>query len=340
VRRPDEDLREAGGYALSLANKSGYDEIKIVRALLRHEAIAAIQVEQGPEKARTTALRKARWALERARTHPKGDWRSEVPTKVARYREAADSIPWPGRTGATDRRTYEGVLLTGLIARSSTFGLAARTAGWRTGMLWTVANYSMRRLETKHMIRRLSHGGGPVERRIAAKYRLLPFKTPNLNEGSPPPVLPVQLPPMLDPTAASVSRQLLQHDAFRNRALGDVGWQVVRWLDPFEPIRADVLAGVTGISRDRVRRVLGELHRHGVARPVTDGWVRILDADLISLLDVIAWDAGTVGALARDAERYERERHGKSCALFVQLPGPEWWATWWGSLSEEVAHAA
>ena len=141
--------------------------------------------------------------------------------------------------------------------------------------------------------------------------------------------------------------QMLRHDAFRASALGDAGWMVLRWLEADEPIRGSHLAAALGMNADRVRKTLGLLQSASIARRVPDGWVRAPEADLIVLLDLVALEAGTHGALDLDRARYETERalYRGGSAVIDETAASEvldararseivgWWTTWWGSLA-------
>ena len=139
-RRIDQSgFSELQSYALKLANRrdaagnAPYTERMIADALMKDDNLLRCQARIGGGKANDLARRVASQAIKRTKTHPVEGWRSEVPARIARYRELADDTPWPGRTGPTDRRVLEGAYLSALFARSDRFRLSARTWGLRVG---------------------------------------------------------------------------------------------------------------------------------------------------------------------------------------------------------------
>lgn len=316
----DDELREVGSYALRLANL-GYDAPMIERTLLQHPAILDVQAKRGGARAKGAAQRKAAWAVEYAAQNPVSEWRSRIPARIVGYREAADDRPWTGRTGPTDRRVLEAFYLTATFANSTKFRFAARTIGGRTGMSWRTASEATRRLLDHRLIRKVGNYGEG----LGTKYQLAAPIAWNLHNRSSP---PAPIVPGLGTRSPGdpLVQEVLKHEAFGNLALGDAGWMVVHWLHDLEPARPRQLSTATGIHYDRVRRVLGRLHRAEIAHPVPDGWVRVSDVELVPGLD-----AFVAGVGSKDAD-----------LLFVQERGiPDWWSTWWGSLSEKaVPHAA
>lgn len=112
---------ELQSYALKLANRrdragnAPYTERMIAHALMKDDNLLRCQAKIGGGKAYDLARRVAVQAIERTKTHPVEDWRSEVPARIARCRELANDTPWPGRTGPTDRRVLEGAYLTATV---------------------------------------------------------------------------------------------------------------------------------------------------------------------------------------------------------------------------------
>jgi hypothetical protein len=170
----------------------------------------------------------------------------------------------------------------------------------------------MERLATAGWLERLTRGGGEPGHRVAAQWSI-PKK---LHRGSPPPIPLVSAPVLLDPSKGSVDRKILAHDAFRLGALGDRGWQVLRWLSEEDQWTPRELGSATGISERAVRESLRQLERFELARHELDGWLRVPISEMLALLDAAAASLGTAGALEQDQEQYERDRNPN--ALFVQ----------------------
>jgi hypothetical protein len=316
----DVDLTGVGSEAMRLANQDGYvghpaAVQMIARHLMRHPLILKIQERRGVARAERAAHDKARWAVQSVTRNPKEEWRSRIPARIVRYREAADSFPWDGRTGPTDRRVLEAFFVTATFARSDTFRFAAVTIGERTSMSWRTANAATHRLRAHHKIRKVANHG----ERKGTKFQLAAPDTWNLQHRSCPPAPMLPGLGMRSPDDPLVEK-LLRHPAFRNRAFGDDGWLLVHWLHEDEPARARHLAAATGIHYDRVRTVLGRLQRSQIVRTVPDGWVRVSDVELVHLLDEldVSRRSDTVTALPMLQERGT----------------PDWWAVWWGSLEE------
>ena len=301
--RLEPDLSGTRSWALKLANRS-YTAPMIERAIMRDAAIVDLLQTRGFAKASTVAARIAARALARRQEHPADEWRSEVPAKVVMYRQVADANPGIGRSAPTDRRVLETFYLTAILATSTTFNLAVRLGGERGGMSERTWAESCRRLRHARVVEKVH---GSAEGRRAAMYRLRAPRHETCTKepgGTGSSVQERTLPLPIQP----VARELLSHDSFRPRALGDAGWQVVRWLNPWEPIREAELSAATGISRERIRKVIGDLQAFRIAQKAASGWVRIEDDELLPLLDEVAVVKGTASALEKDVARHQRER--------------------------------
>jgi len=277
------------------------------------------------------AKRVTKAALDRAEAHPSELWRYEVPHRVVKYRCYADARPWPGRSGARDRRALEAAYLTALMARSTTFGLAARTWGERAGMDKESANRASKSLETTHRAIRRATKGAP---NIAARYRVRSAKRTSATVEQPPlggptvalrDILFVGV-HLLDPTGTD--RILLAHDAFRPAALGDAGWLITRSLSSHQAISPLELSKRTGVSAKRTDELLTTLGRYGAATRDGQSYTRAFDPLLFDALDRIAMDAGTLGDLERDRAKHQRQRAERDTqkvkpnALLVALETP------------------
>lgn len=182
------DFSEVSGYALRLANRN-HDRNMIVRALMEDPELVAYAMIVGDRRAIDQAERIARYAFDRVASHPREDWRSEVPARLTSYRAAADDCPWPGRTGPTDRRVLEGAYLTAEIANSTTFGLSARGWATRVGMPWRTVNESSRRLEQPiGAISRVTVDRNPG---TPLKWRISPIRGSSTIETCPGPIVSV-----------------------------------------------------------------------------------------------------------------------------------------------------
>ena len=284
-------------YALRLANR-GYSADQIRRALLDHHVVRHLQERAGFERVDAFARQTAERAVDQVRKVPSVDWPAQVVVRVAERRLAADSVPWPGRTGPTDRRVLEGAFLTASICKSVTFNMAVRTWGMRVGLPWSIVATSVKRLRHDRSALELVSRGGSAR---TSKYRIRSMV--GTRTGSSLTQLFGDLPPLSE-------WGWLAHDAFRSAALGDPGWMVTRWLRDDDPRKASDLAAATGIERHRAYAVLGRLQHHEIATKAADGWVRIPDSELVAALDLVAVMAGTAGSLEADRRRYEQQRQG------------------------------
>lgn len=343
-----EHYADALSYAVALANRPAFSRHQIHGALMRHDLILDVQRHRGRRHADKLAWGLVDRAVQRVQMHPPELWRFEVPDRLRRYRTRADDRLWPGRTGCADRRALEAAYLTGFLARSTTFHLAARTWGLRAGMPAVSVNRAAKRLQRQGLLR--LERKGTV--RIGALYRVKSPRT--VTRGLPPREVP--LCQLVDITRVGYSlldelgyeRRLLAHDAFRPGALGDSGWMVARWLSDDVPLDVDRLSASTGIATDRVAGILRAL---ALRDGVTADHTRALEPTFFEALDQIARDTGTFGTLDRDRETYAAERAKRdteypdpastSSALFVTVRDPSaWWSTWWGSLSEKAVPRA
>lgn len=299
-------------HALRLANR-GYDRHMIAEALLKNDDdTLKLQRQVGAGSARRFAEVTAERAIERARSHPRDDWRSGVVIKIAEMREVADDRPWPGRTGPTDRRVLEGAFVTALLCRSTLFNCSIRTWASRVGLPSRTVGDAIRRLPNVELVKRGS-------RDHSAQYRLTAPMSRSRTVSLPREVPSVWVPDI--PHAGFSDGYWLAHDAFRSSALGDAGWMLLRRLSPEIALRASEIAMVTGIERRRAYAVLGTLQRSGLATKVADGWLRPEDPDVPPLLDAVAIRSGTVGSLEADRRRFEADRRAyRDADVSVRVP--------------------
>jgi hypothetical protein len=323
----DVDLGGARSYALKLANRD-YDSTMIGRALLRDEAILEIQHRRGVRRAQETAGRVADWAVKHAQANPKEEWKARILTRIVRYREAADLVPWPGRTGPTDRRVLESFYMSATFAQSDKFRYAARTIGGRTGMPWRTASEATRRLLGLKVVRFVGNYGPGLgtKYQLAAprSWDLSTTDTAYLHDRSSPPAPIVPGLGMRAPSDPLVS-VLLKHAAFSTHALGDPGWLLIHWLDPEEPQKSRALSSATGMHYDRTRTVLGKLHHEQLARPVPDGWIRVPDVELLPQLDryllKLAGGAHLLLVQERGIQAHEVSRRRDTTSRRREVPG-------------------
>lgn len=283
-----ETCGEVMSYALKLANPPlSYDRTRILEALLDDSSVRTLR----PRAARRFAERTADKALVRVATRPPARDRSAFLAEIADLRRSADAARWPGRAGPTDRRVLEGAYLTAELARSTSFGLSARTWGVRVGLPWRTVLRSRDRLIERGALAIIK--SAERSSRQAARYRI----------GSPF-CLSRSLPEernYCDTFAAPIG-----HDAFRPPALGCIGWFLLRRLDVDDAVRHGDLATGCGLNRERVYASLGQMQRFEIARRVEDGWIRSADVD--ELLIRAAATFGTLGSASREVGSYIEDR--------------------------------
>jgi hypothetical protein len=327
---PSRDLgdryADAMGYALRLANKRAYDRFRIHDALLRDDLLVEVQQLHGASHASEMAYRLADRALAQAELKPPELARYEVPARIERYRRGADARRWVGRTGPTDRRVLEAAYLTGFICRSMKFGLSVRTWGLRAGLHRAEISRSAKRLERAGLIVR-THRGTP---NVAARFHL---QRPKLRQWGLPP-LGGPIVSLRDLVLVGVNlldqggfeRVLLAHDAFRPAALGSQGWMVSRLLTHENRATVADIAARSGIPVRATCLTLDALKTHGAVIETGGGFVRVIESLFIDGLDMVAADAGTLGDLERDRDRYAEERRVRDDespnALVVSLEAP------------------
>jgi hypothetical protein len=327
---PSRDLgaryADAMGYALRLANKPAYDRFRIHDALLRDDLLIEMQRLRGASNASRMAYKLADRALAQVELKPPQLARYEVPARIERYRRGADARRWIGRTGPSDRRVLEAAYLTGFICRSMKFGLSVRTWGLRSGLHRAETSRSAKRLERAGLIVR-THRGTP---NIAARFHL---QRPELRQWG--------LPPLGGPTVSlrdlllvgvhlldqgGFERVLLAHDAFRPAALGSQGWMISRLLSHGNRATTADIAARSGIPVRAICLTLDALKTYGAVVESDGGLVRVIESMFINALDMIAADAGTLGDLERDRDRYAEERRVRDDespnALVVSLEAP------------------
>lgn len=300
-RTTAERAGEALSFAMKLRNR-GYSLDQIRRALLDHDVVRALHEQAGINRADRFARRTAERAVQLVTESPADRSPVQIVARVAEIRESADSVPWPGRTGSTDRRVLEGAYLTASICRSTTFNCSIRTWAARCGIGRQACTDAVKRLRDRGAVELVVRGGD----QRAAKYRLARMSRTRTSPSVIPSVRVGDIGP--DHLPAPEEHIWLAHDAFRREALGDAGWQITRWLHPADPVRAWELAQVTGMERRRVYAVLGKLAVAEIALKDPSGWRRVASGQLPRDLDAVAIAAGTAGSLEADRAQYEAER--------------------------------
>lgn len=309
MTRREPDFGDLRSWALRLANR-GWDAEQIARDIWRGPAVAAYVERFGKHKAEELTRDIGAWAVETVRLHPVDAWRAEVPARIAAIRDRINAAPiFNARTAPTDYRATEVLYLTAVSAGSTAFRLSMRTGGVRGGMAETTFCSAVKRLRERGVVHRLA-GSWPVGR-VPARYRIgSPVSRTGRTGGKDPSVRLLEFPSppiarLLDPQW----RLALQHDAFRPAALGDLGWLIVHRMNAVEPLDVADLSQLTGVGLARLRRVARQLSTAGILVPGPDGWTAPLDVDpLLTVLERIARESGTSGALEADRTRHAADR--------------------------------
>ncbi len=288
---------------LSLIN-SGHSYEGIEDLFLKHTAFGKFRelYDQDPDNAYRWLRLSYEKALEYGRSHESPERR------MAKEAIAwAQSRPWPGRTGLSDRAVFIAHAEISANSGKRVFSASSRELGERAGCSAMTASKATKRLMRDGWIERVGKaikGIGPY------RYRL--------GEG----VHKFTLPHSID---IRECKGLHSHDVFRwgglNKSAAEVWQELLK-----EPRTEEELASLTGRHISTIKRVLekmanitdpatGELHP--MVRFVGGKW-HALPVDL----DEIARYVGTAGKGVEQKEqhKYDRQRYQRSRSSRSNLP--------------------
>jgi len=232
---------------------------------------------------------------------------SEERAIIGELREKALSVPWPGRTGLSDRATYLAHLEIADRCGKIVYGASVRELAELAGLTKdTVSHANQRLLKTELLEEERPH--------VAALSKMwrLPTRAPRpLSEGSflrhsnhP---TTVRECPKLAHSRAEDEQMRHAHDAFRwkgGKTISQI-WQILNRTE--RPLSEAEIASSTGRKKRTVKKALAKMRALGLAVQKGREWLAAKDASL----DAVAAKLGTTGKAAKQKLRHavERRRH-------------------------------
>lgn len=214
---------------------------------------------------------------------------------------AAESTPWPGKTGSTNRAVF--LAHTNLAHRSGqqTYHASTRDIAEIAGVGRKTATKASRRLEKAGFLELIQ----PASFTYANRYRL-----PEKTNKAPLPHIGLE--------GVGSSSSFLLPDAFRRGGLGLAAFEVLRGLES-GPLKAREIAQQTGRHVQTVRKALGALNDHGYAQKLCGRWTGTPFSEIN--LDDLARRVGTIGARRKQKERHRGERLRRKIANMILQGG-------------------
>lgn len=291
-------------WAVKLANRR-YTAHQIAEALARPPGgkrrhagsmkYQAILQTRGFNEATKYATRTAGNAVKFVTENPKILDRGAAAVRLVEIEDAVESLPWLVYCGPKARRALDAALVVAWRVGSVKFGLALREWAELSGLDFESIRTARSVLQSEGWLRR-----DPNDRNgRTARYSLSPPAHIHSHRGG----LNVGL---------HDDRQWLAHDAFREPALGSLGWAVLRAVPP-APTPIAVLEGRLALDHEDLWEQLLQLERAHLIL-VGDNSVRRAADDLMPLLDAVAVAEGTAGELIAQRARHLQDRaawHGR-----------------------------
>ena len=283
-------------WALKQANQ-GRDAKQIARSLseppARKRPAGSTQYQRilrarGQDAAVQYATRTAEKAVAFVREHPKITDHAGAAMALVHIEAAADSLPWLPYCGPKARRALEAAFVVASRAGRVRIGLALRE--WAE-----IAGLDFDTIVTQRNV--LQRAGW-----LHRDQNDVPGRTSRFTLRKPSHILSCQEIGMWD----TADRAWLSRDAFREDALGSVGWLILRGVSAVPESRC-LLQTKIGLDPDELWRYLLAFEKAGVCT-VGDDSIRRTTDDLIPLLDKIAMEYGTAGELVRMQWKHKGDR--------------------------------
>jgi hypothetical protein len=283
-------------WAVSLANR-GQDAVQIARALStpgnRKRPAGSVHYQQlvqtrGQEAATRYATRTADKALAFVAENPKITDHAGAVAALVQIEMAAESLSWLVYCGARARRALEaGFVVASRVGRVQ-FALALREWAEIAGLDFQQIRTARNLLIREGWVRR-----NPDDRN---------GRTERLSLSKPPHILSCHEIGMW----GYGDRVWLAHDAFRDGALGSIGWAILRGI-PSVPTSRDLVFQKIALDPDELWGHLLAFERAGIVT-IGDEKIRRSSDDLVPLLDALAVEHGTAGQLLQMKWHHEGER--------------------------------
>lgn len=211
------------------------------------------------------------------------------------YVQWAQSQPWPGRTGATDRAVFLALCERMRMERGMPFRASIREVAELAGVNKETAMNAIKRLLAQGIV---CFSNGPYDGHAGAShYRLvLPEEV----------ITTRTVGVTYTPVGVNVRSSDTGHDVWHSRALGKSAQSCWAALCEAGTLTVAELAARTGRTPPTIRRVLARLAEFGLAQADNKNW-QVLDV-ASDALDRIALELGTSGRGEARTERHQEER--------------------------------
>ncbi len=290
--------------ALGYAN-AGRSADDLWRALMDERNAAGAKVRELAarrglgEAHRYVGLRHRR-AASYVAAHPAIATPTDARGEILTIREEIALLPWPGRTGDTDRAVLEAEIDLRLELGRLQASVSERDLAERVGMTRPTVAAARHRLHDQGLLKRI-----PTDRRCTQAHTWRLYRPPRALFGH------------TDLHPPSGGRQGMAKnrasEVWRHGRVGGLGrgcWRVWQLLDPEEPVAAVELAHQLGVHPSTVRRRLINLAKVGLAERLEhDGTWRAVERDLATVARELDVDEDTGQPQVERAAARQRERH-------------------------------
>lgn len=284
--------------ALALgARNAGWTEDQFFAALMDPKTKAGDKIRHRRDR-RQYVHRCYTKALRKAQNSPAITNRTAALEKINIMRAAAQTYPWGGRSGTTDRLVLEAHLKIAQDTGKLSYHASVRTVADRTGFVIDTISKANHRLERAGWLK-------PIKRARPryAEATVWALRVPKglCNRADTPTSLKgvyEECPPRCTRTEDDPGA-----DLWRTSGVGKGTFLVWRSLDLREPQKQAGLASPLGRTKRTILYHLRKLETHGLASRTPNGWRRG-DADL----NEVARALGVEGTRVRTRDRHERQR--------------------------------
>ena len=221
--------------------------------------------------------------------------------KLARLAlEGANTRPWPGRTGNSDRALFQAHTVIAYQSGKELYHASVRDLAAKAGVALKTAIVGNKRLIDANLVCRVAS----VSTSAAGIYRLAVGAE----------VLTYTTPPRGGPSRGGVSQVSTSHDTFRFLGLGKPAEQVWTVLNQKPGLTVAELVERTGKHPSTVRPALAKMGR--MIDPETGEILRMVEPDgagwraLAVDLGTVARAVGTAGAAERQRKLHDEQRRG------------------------------
>jgi hypothetical protein len=232
---------------------------------------------------------------------------SEVRQSLAVMYEHAESRPWPGKSGISDRATFLAVMAECYRAGVDETSVSLREVSEHAALSVETSRYALARLTATQLIKRIRPSTS--DGKIATVYRV---DVDSLTSVTNKHLSDYRHPPIVTSVRLSTSPELASRSA-----LGQSAIQVYGHLDTFNAQSIVALACATGRARSTISRNLNILAQYHLAVQTDDGGWILGPNDLASVAAELRCEE--LAAARRERHAVDRARYQRTVELRKQV---------------------